>query len=148
MTSLNPLLVSAALTMLIAQICKVLLLLLTERQWSPKRLTETGGMPSSHAATVAALCTSCIQHYGINSPYFAISTVYGLIVIYDATGIRRAAGRHAQILNELLKEMSHLFDEKSRPEALKTLLGHTYPQVLVGLSIGISTALIVNKFYS
>ena len=89
--SLNPLFASALLTMIIAQTGKVLILLLYERRWSPKRITETGGMPSSHAATVAALCTSSILHYGVNSPYFAISFVFGIIVIYDATGIRRAA---------------------------------------------------------
>ncbi len=141
----NPLIVSSFIAMAIAQLTKVLIIILTERRWAPKRMAETGGMPSAHSATVAALCTSSFLHYGGDNPLFAISIVYGVIVIYDATGIRRAAGRHAEILNELLSEFSHLFDERSRPEALKTLLGHTYPQVFAGLFIGMAVSFVVRK---
>ena len=56
--------------------------------------------------------------------------------MYDATGIRRAAGLHAKMINQLVNELAHLFDEGFRPQALKTLLGHTYPQVIVGSLIG------------
>lgn len=129
--------------MLIAQVLKVLIVLLTERRWAVKRLTETGGMPSSHSATVAALCTSIGLEYGFGNAYFAISLVFGVIVVYDAAGVRRAAGRHAEILNELVKEFSHLFDDKERPKALKTLLGHTYPQVLAGSGIGIAMGFLI-----
>ena len=131
--------------MVAAQIAKVLLILLTEHRWLPERLTETGGMPSSHSATVSALCTSTAINFGVESAYFAIALVFGLIVIYDATGIRRAAGRHAEILNELLGEFSHLFEEEKRPKALKTLLGHTYPQVIVGSGFGIAMGFIVDR---
>lgn len=141
----NPLVLSSLAAMAAAQLSKVIIIVLTERRWVLRRMAETGGMPSSHSATVAALCTSSLLHYGSDSPLFAISVVFGIIVIYDATGIRRAAGRHAEILNELLAEFSHLFDEKSRPKALKTLLGHTYPQVLAGLGIGITMAFIVRQ---
>ena len=139
----NPLVLSAFLAMILAQITKVLLILLTERRWALERMTETGGMPSSHSATVAALCTSCGLNYGVESAYFAIALVFGVIVVYDATGVRRAAGRHAEILNELLKEFSHLFEEEKRPKALKTLLGHTYPQVFVGSGLGIAMGFLV-----
>jgi acid phosphatase family membrane protein YuiD len=139
----NPLVLSSFLAMVFAQVSKVTLLLLTERRWVPERVTETGGMPSSHSATVAALCTSSALSYGFESSAFAISLVIGLIVIYDATGVRRAAGRHAEILNELVEEFSHLFEEDRRPAALKTLLGHSYPQVFVGTGIGIAMAFIV-----
>jgi len=130
--------------MLLAQISKVLFVLLTERRWIIRRLTETGGMPSSHSATVAALCTSIGLSHGIGSSYFAIALVFGIIVVYDSAGVRRAAGRHAEILNELVKEFSHLFDDEQRPRALKTLLGHTYPQVLVGSGLGIAMAFLIN----
>jgi len=139
----NPLILSALLAMILAQLSKVVLILLTEKRWAPERMTETGGMPSSHSATVAALCTSCALHYGLDSPFFAVSLVFGIIVLYDATGIRRAAGRHAEILNELLEEFSHLFEEENRPQALKTLLGHSYPQVAVGSGMGIAMAFLV-----
>ena len=62
--------------------------------------------------------------------------MFASIVMYDATGIRRAAGLHAKMINQLVNELAHLFDEGFRPQALKTLLGHTYPQVIVGSLIG------------
>lgn len=141
----NPLILSALLAMVAAQIAKVLLILLTDRRWAPERMTETGGMPSSHSATVSALCTSTAINYGVESAPFAIALVFGIIVIYDATGVRRAAGRHAEILNELLEEFSHLFEEAKRPKALKTLLGHTYPQVFVGSGFGIAMGFVVDR---
>lgn len=144
----NPLLLSAIFAMILGQILKVMLILLTEKSWTPRRVAETGGMPSSHSATVSALCTSSGLHYGFDSPFFAISFIFGIIVIYDATGIRRAAGRHAEIINELVEEFSHLFDEESRPKALKTLLGHTYPQVLVGSGLGIGVAFFIRFILS
>lgn len=133
----NPLIFSAFMGMLVAQFAKVIIILLMERRLAMDRFTETGGMPSSHSAAVAALATSCGIQYGLNSPYFAIAIVFGSIVIYDATGVRRAAGRHAEILNSLILEMSHLFEEGDKPKALKTLLGHTYPQVFMGTLLGI-----------
>jgi uncharacterized protein len=133
----NPLIFSAFMGMLVAQLAKVIIILLMERRLAMDRLTETGGMPSSHSAAVAALATSCGIQYGLNSPYFAIAIVFGSIVIYDATGVRRAAGRHAEILNSLILEMSHLFEEGDKPKALKTLLGHTYPQVFMGTLLGV-----------
>ena len=139
----NPVILSSLAAVLFAQFVKLLLVLLTERRWTMRRLTETGGMPSSHAATVAALCTSIGLEHGFENTYFAISLVFGIIVVYDAAGVRRAAGRHAEILNELVKEFSHLFSDEERPRALKTLLGHTYPQVLVGTGIGIAMGFLI-----
>ncbi len=133
----NPLIYSAFMGMLLAQVAKVILILVMERRLAMDRLTETGGMPSSHSAAVAALATACGIEYGVQSPYFALAVVFGAIVIYDATGVRRAAGRHAEILNSLITEMSHLFEEGDKPKALKTLLGHTYPQVFMGTILGI-----------
>ncbi len=133
----NPLVLSALMGMIVAQVGKVVLILALEKRFAWDRMTETGGMPSSHSAAVAALTTACGLTYGVDSAYFAISLVFGSIVVYDATGVRRAAGQHAEILNSLITELSHLFEEGDKPEALKTLLGHTYPQVLVGTLLGI-----------
>jgi acid phosphatase family membrane protein YuiD len=124
-----------------AQVLKVVLILFTEKKLKMARLTETGGMPSSHSAGVAALAAACAMKFGLDSGYFAISIVFGTIVIYDAAGVRRAAGRHAEILNTLMTELAHLFEEGNSPKALKTLLGHTYPQVLVGTLLGIGTGI-------
>ena len=126
-----------------AQILKVLLVIVTERRVALGRLLETGGMPSSHTAAVTALATSLGLRFGWGSPQFAIAAVFGGIVMYDATGIRRAAGVQAELINDLVQELAHLFDEGFQPQALKTLLGHTYPQVLVGALVGISTALLI-----
>lgn len=135
----NTPLVAAFMATVLAQVFKLALVLATERRWAPERLLETGGMPSSHSAAVAALATSLGVIYGLGHPYFAIAVVFATIVMYDATGIRRAAGEHAELLNDLVEELSHLFDAGFQPRALKTLLGHTYPQVLVGALLGLAT---------
>ena len=136
---------TALLATVLAQVFKVVLVLITERRFAPDRLLETGGMPSSHSAAVMGLATSLGALYGWQSPAFAIAMVFGSIVMYDATGIRRAAGIQAELINELVGELAHLFDEGFQPQALKTLLGHTYPQVvfgaLLGIGVGLATSL-------
>lgn len=136
---LNTPLVAAFTATVLAQVLKVVLVLVTERRVALDRLLETGGMPSSHSASVSALTAVLGIQYGVGSAPFAIAAVFASVVIYDATGIRRAAGKQAELINDLVSELAHLFDEGFRPEALKTLLGHTYPQVLVGSLIGIGT---------
>lgn len=138
----TPLLAALAATAA-AQVLKVLLVLMTERRLALDRMLETGGMPSSHTAAVAALATALGIRYGWGSPQFALAAVFGSIVMYDATGIRRAAGMQAEMINELVQELAHLFDEGYQPQVLKTLLGHTYPQVLVGAVVGITTGVVV-----
>jgi uncharacterized protein len=137
-------LIAAVTATFIAQVVKVVLVLATERRWAFERLLETGGMPSSHSSTVAGLATSIGVVEGWGSPFFAVALVFGSIVMYDATGIRRAAGMHAELINDLVNELAHLFDEGFQPQALKTLLGHTYPQVVVGAVIGIATGFAVS----
>lgn len=139
----NYVLWTALLATFMAQVFKVFLVLLTEKRLALDRLLETGGMPSSHSAAVTALATSLGLTQGWDSPYFAMSAVLGSIVMYDATGIRRAAGMQAELINELVQELAHVVDEGFKPQALKTLLGHTYPQVLVGALLGILTGMLV-----
>lgn len=138
----TPLMAALAATVM-AQILKLLLVFATERKWMFNRLLETGGMPSSHSAAVSALATSLGILNGWSSPQFAVAAVFGSIVMYDATGIRRAAGLQAEMINDMVRELSHLFDEGFKPQALRTLLGHTYPQVVVGAVLGIATALVI-----
>ena len=135
-------LMAALVATVLAQVLKLVIVLLTERRLLLSRLLETGGMPSSHSAAVAALAVALGMAHGWGSPQFAIAAVFGSIVMYDATGIRRAAGRHAELINDMVKELSHLFDEGFQPEVLKTLLGHTYPQVVAGALLGVGTALV------
>lgn len=140
----NTPLLAALAAMLLAQILKVILIYATERRWSFERLLETGGMPSSHSAAVSALAVSIGAIHGWGTPLFAVAAVFGSIVMYDATGIRRAAGMQAELINDLVNELGHLLDEGFRPQVLKTLLGHTYPQVVIGALLGILTGAIAS----
>lgn len=137
---------AAIIASAVAQILKVLIEFLTDRKFDLRRLWDTGGMPSSHSASVSALSTCIGLQEGFNSAYFAIAALFSYIVIYDARGVRRAAGLHAEILNEVVKELPHLFEEGFQPKALKTLLGHTGPQVIVGTLLGITIGVVV--FYN
>ena len=137
----NTPLIAAVSATFAAQVVKVILVLLTERRWALDRMLETGGMPSSHSATVTALAVTVGMTEGFGSTLFALAVVFAGIVMYDASGIRRAAGMHAQLINDLVQELAHLFDEGFQPKALKTLLGHTYPQVVVGALLGGLTGL-------
>jgi len=139
----NAPLVAAFVATLLAQVFKVVLVLLTERRWAFDRMLETGGMPSSHSASVTAVASAIGVTSGLDSPLFALAVVFAGIVMYDASGIRRAAGMHAQLINDLVQELAHLFDDGFQPTVLKTLLGHTYPQVLAGALLGIATGIAI-----
>lgn len=102
-----------------------------------RRLVETGGMPSSHSATVTSLMTAVGLSEGFSSPIFATVFVFGIIVMYDAAGVRLAAGKQATILNQLINSKQVKVDTN---EKLKELLGHTPIQVFVGAIYGILVA--------
>lgn len=128
-------LMAAMVSTLIAQFVKVIINLIVYKKFDARLLLATGGMPSSHTACVGALWTSIVVLHGISSTYSAISFVLGGIVYRDAVGVRRQAGLHAKILNEITKnEESEEHDLFLKP--LKTLLGHTPTQALVGLAQG------------
>lgn len=123
-----------------AQVLKVLLILLFEGRWRPSAFAETGGMPSSHSAMVAALTTGVALTQGLGSPLFAATAVFALIVMYDATGVRHSSGMQARLLNELVDELRAVVREGFAPRPLRVLLGHTYLEVLVGTLLGIGIA--------
>lgn len=138
----NTVLLSAVIAGGIAQAIKVILTLITEKKMVWDRFIETGGMPSAHSASVTALSVSLGMKYGWDSPSVAIAFIFAYIVMYDATGVRQAAGKHAELINELISELGHLFDEGFQPKTLKTLLGHTLPQVFLGALLGILVAIL------
>jgi len=107
-----------------------------------RRFVATGGMPSSHAASVAALSTCVGLNEGFRSTMFGAVLFFSLIVMYDAAGLRRAAGRHAAVLNRLIEEH---FRDQSDAHRLIELLGHTPLEVLVGALLGVATALTWNQ---
>lgn len=116
------------------QIFKLLSDTIIHRRINFRRFVETGGMPSSHSAVVTSLMTAIGLSEGFNSPIFAISFVFSFIVMYDAAGVRRAAGKQASILNQLINSKQVKVDTN---EKLKELLGHTPIQVFVGAIYGI-----------
>ena len=139
----NPPFVAALLAVTTAQILKLFFTLIFDRRLAWETMLSTGGMPSSHTATVTALTVSLAMTEGLSSPLVAMTIVFSIVVIYDAVGIRRAAGRHAEVLNEWSRILSETFEHGFQPEDLKTLLGHTYPQVFAGIVLGSSIGFLV-----
>ncbi len=130
----------------IAQFYKVIASLVTKKRINLKRMFETGGMPSSHSSTVSALTTAVGIIYGVSSALFAVSAIFAIIVMHDASGIRRAAGEQAGILNKLSESLNSLFENKFQQENLRELLGHTRIEVIVGTILGIAVALLMKPY--
>jgi len=115
----------------------------TTGRWNLRRFVETGGMPSSHSASVAALSTAVGLQEGFTSALFGVTLYFSLIVMYDAAGLRRAAGRQAAVLNRLIE--SHFRDPQDDTNRLMELLGHTPFEVLIGAFLGVLSALLWNR---
>lgn len=129
-----------------AQIIKIFLPLLKGEGINIGRIFETGGMPSSHSSSVATLCTSIYFIYGSSNVAFAVALIFAIIVMYDATGIRREAGKHAKVLNEILFHSDiKLLDSKEFKE-FKEFLGHTPLEVLCGCILGIIIPIIFRGY--
>jgi len=124
----------------IAQVLKFLITLATEHEVNWEHIWSSGGMPSSHSAFVCASAASMAELYGVESPYFAISAVLAVIVMYDASNVRRATGEQARILNYMMEHWSEMKPELFGKE-LKVLLGHTPLQVAMGALLGIAVGL-------
>lgn len=138
----NTILVSAISAWLVAQLIKVIINFMVHRTFDFYFLMSSGGFPSSHAATVSAVSLGVGKYYGWDSPIFAVAAVFAMIVMYDAAGVRREAGKQAEVLNQLVSglypQMSHLSQER-----LKELIGHTPFEVFAGVIVGIIVGLIV-----
>ena len=125
----------------IAQAAKVILYSVRERRLNLRVLAVTGGMPSSHSAIVMGLTTAIGKYSGPTSPQFAIALIFSFVVMYDAAGLRRAAGRQAAILNRLVEDLVHM--RGVQEQKLRELLGHTPVEVLVGAVLGVAVGLIL-----
>ena len=123
-----------------AQALKVGLTSVRERRLNLRVLAETGGMPSSHAAIVMGLTSAIGRLNGLTSAPFAIALIFSVVVMYDAQGVRRAAGRQAAVLNRLVDDMFSL--RQFKDDRLRELLGHTPFEVLVGAALGVAVGLI------
>ncbi len=133
-------LIIPTVTWFTVQIFKLLSDAVVNKRINFKRFVETGGMPSSHSAVVASLMTAIGLAEGLSSPLFAVSFVFSFIVMYDAAGVRLAAGKQAKILNQLINSKQVKVDTN---EKLKELLGHTPIQVFIGALYGIIVGYVV-----
>jgi acid phosphatase family membrane protein YuiD len=124
----------------IAQVTKVILTSMRQRRLNLRVLAETGGMPSSHSAIVMGLTSAVGRINGVTSAVFAVALILSLVVMYDAAGVRRAAGRQAAVLNRLVEDLVHM--RGIQEDRLRELLGHTPVEVLVGAMIGVVVGLI------
>lgn len=125
----------------IAQAAKVTYTSVRQRSLNLRVLAETGGMPSSHSAIVMGLTAGVGKHAGVTSAAFAIALIFSFVVMYDAAGLRRAAGRQAEVLNRLVEDLVHM---RGVQEAkLRELLGHTPVEVLVGAVLGVVVGLLL-----
>jgi acid phosphatase family membrane protein YuiD len=131
----NRVLTAALFSWSLAQILKIPLEFLRTRRWNWALLFSAGGMPSSHSALVAAAAHATGLYMGFDSPVFALSVVLAMIVIYDATGIRRQAGRHAALINAMIADLTS--GHPLKEEHLREVLGHTPLQALGGLLLGL-----------
>ncbi|MDR2531513.1 MAG: divergent PAP2 family protein [Oscillospiraceae bacterium] len=147
-------LTAAVLSWFIAQLIKILDYIFRNKKINPERLWGAGGMPSSHSAAVCALAAALGMTAGWNSPVFALGAVLALIVMYDASGVRRAAGMHAREINKIKDIIEELDAEaktgieaigdinkeniEEKKEHLKEFLGHSPLEVLFGALVGIT----------
>ncbi|HAH19464.1 MAG: hypothetical protein A2Y00_10080 [Omnitrophica WOR_2 bacterium GWF2_43_52] len=125
------------------QTIKVTLGVMQQKKFDFRWFIGTGGMPSSHAAGATALALSSGLEVGFSSPLFALAFVFAMVTMFDAQGVRRSAGRQAEILNKIMEDIS--WQGKIKENKLKELLGHTPIQVLIGSIIGALIAVILSR---
>lgn len=122
------------------QLFKLIYDLVTTKKFNFMRIVGAGGMPSSHSAVVTSLTTLIGKDYGVGSAIFAVSLIFACVVMYDACGVRRAAGKQAKVLNEIVNTPG--LSNVQVQEKLQEALGHTPIQVFVGAFLGLIAGLI------
>lgn len=143
----NQVLMSAAAGWTLAQVLKTIIDVALNRSFNAERLVGSGGMPSSHSATVCALATSSGMKYGVGSFEFAVCFVLAMVVMYDAIGVRQETGKQAKVLNSLLFENLLKLDSVVLQEKLKEYVGHTPIQVVAGAILGVLLALFMDPMF-
>ncbi|WP_322169023.1 divergent PAP2 family protein [Acutalibacter caecimuris] len=144
----NPLINASVASWAAAQAIKTLVDAVKHKQFDRHRLAGAGGMPSSHSAVTCSVLLTSYYLYGFNSPVFALSFVLALIVMYDATGVRWAAGLHARAINHIVEYLETAGDAQDR-QALRELiprlnesLGHRVREAICGAALGFLIAVI------
>ncbi len=134
----NRVLIASLIPWGLAQILKLPIEYAQTRKWNWSLLLRAGGMPSSHSALVSGAAHAIGLTQGFDSPMFALAIAVAMVVIYDATGIRRQAGRHAEIINAMVRDLVE--GHPLRQEQLREVLGHSPFEAFVGLVMGIAIA--------
>ncbi|MCD4817931.1 MAG: divergent PAP2 family protein [Candidatus Cloacimonetes bacterium] len=139
----NKLLDIVMVSLIVAQALKVVISIFTEKRINFRKFLDTGNMPSSHTSSVVSLATAIGIKEGISSTFFAISIVLATVVMYDATGVRRAAGKQATVLNKIVNNIKKKEGYVLIEENLKELLGHTPLEVFGGAILGVIIAFLM-----
>ena len=140
----NKILMAALIAWAVAQLSKAVVYTIIYKEWRMERLWGSGGMPSSHAATVCALSVSSIFVYGLSSPEFAISFVLAAVVLHDARGVRLETGKQAKVLSAVTAILEKTYKGMIPDVELKELVGHTPLQVLIGGILGVAVGILVH----
>jgi len=135
----NQMFLTVSIAWLLAQTVKVAIGVIREKRFNFKWFVGTGGMPSSHAATVSALAVSVGLTFGFSSSFFAMAFFFAFIIMFDAQGVRRQSGRQAEALNKIIEDI--YLKRGIKQERLIELLGHTPIQVFAGAALGILVAI-------
>lgn len=137
----NPVGVSTMLGWILGQLVKVPVEFLRHKRWDWTLLLSAGGMPSSHSALMTSVTISIGLNVGWGSPLFALAVAMTGIVVYDATGVRRQAGYHAERINQIVRELLHSKKlEESQVSYLREIIGHTPGEAFAGVMFGIFIA--------
>ena len=146
----NPVLLVPACSWIIAQILKSIISAIVNKRFSFDRLVGDGGMPSGHSATVTSLAIMCCLVNGFDSAVFGLATIFAIVVMHDATGVRLETGKQAvsiikmaELLNDYVSEK----DEVIKTDKLKVLVGHTPWQVVCGAVLGAVIAILYSLFF-
>ena len=141
----NHVLMCASISWLVSQLLKFFINFIVEKEWKLERLFGDGGMPSGHSATVMAMAVMTGYTCGIGSVEFGIAAIIAIIVMHDATGVRRETGKQAVTIQQLFVAINEMLSEKDRlvqKEKLKTFVGHSPIQVFFGALTGILTSVV------
>ena len=138
----NRVLITAILGWLVAQVLKVILVLICDKRFDITRMIGSGGMPSSHSSFVTSLATAVAFESGVSSPLFAVCGVLAFVVMYDASGVRRETGRQAEIINDIIESFG-AGNTQLAGKKLKELIGHSPIEVLAGAILGVVMGLLM-----
>lgn len=133
----------AVVSWVVAQIIKTIINFFKTKHFNAERLVGAGGMPSAHSASVCGTTMAISRSVGFNSPLFAVTLLLAAVVMYDAMGVRRAAGEQAKIINMIVRKSKGEKNYKpTKKEVLKEYLGHTPLEVMGGAMLGIIISMI------